>query len=64
MAIYGGEDFELIFTANKNKLKQLKKYDVKVIGEIVDKKFGIKLIRNNRKINLESGFDHFKRIRV
>ena len=63
-ALYGGEDFELVFTANKNKLNQLKKYDVTAIGKIVDKKFGIKLIRNNRKINLESGFDHFKRVRV
>ena len=63
-ALYGGEDFELIFTANKNKLKQLKKYDVKVIGEIVDKKYGIKLIKNRKKLNLESGFDHFKRLRV
>lgn len=63
-ALYGGEDFELVFTANKNKLKQLKKFDVKVIGEIVDKKFGIKLIKNNKKISIESGFDHFKRIKV
>jgi len=63
-ALYGGEDFELVFTASKNKLKQLKKLDIKVIGEIVDKKFGIKLIRNNKKQNIESGFDHFKRIRV
>lgn len=63
-ALYGGEDFELVFTANKNKLKQLKKYDVTVIGEIVDRKYGIKLIKNNKKLNLESGFDHFKRLRV
>ncbi|MEK6892101.1 MAG: thiamine-phosphate kinase [Nanoarchaeota archaeon] len=63
-ALYGGEDFELVFTANKNKLKQLKKFDVKVIGNIVDKKFGIKLIKNNKKISIESGFDHFRRIKV
>ena len=60
LALYGGEDFELVFTANKDKLKQLKKYDVKVIGGIVDKKYGIKLLKNNKKIKLESGFDHFK----
>ena len=58
-ALYGGEDFELIFTADKSKLKQLKKYDIKVIGEIVDKKYGIKLIRNNKKFDLGSGFEHF-----
>jgi len=63
-ALYGGEDFELVFTANKNKLKQLKKLDVKFIGNIVNKKFGIKLIKNSQKLNIESGFDHFKRIRV
>ncbi|MBS3113993.1 thiamine-phosphate kinase [Candidatus Woesearchaeota archaeon] len=63
-ALYGGEDFELIFTANKNKIKQLKKFDVKVIGQIVAKKHGIKLIKNNKKENIKSGFDHFKRLRV
>ena len=36
-ALYGGEDFELVFTANKNRLKQLKKYDVTFIGEVVKK---------------------------
>ncbi len=64
LALYGGEDFELVFTANESKLKQLEKFDVKVIGEIVDKKNGFKLIKDNKKINLESGFDHFKRLRV
>ena len=63
-ALYGGEDFELVFTANKNKLMKLKKFDVKVIGEIVDRKKGIKLIGNNKTARIESGFDHFKRIRV
>ena len=64
LALYGGEDFELIFTANKSKLNKFKKYDVKVIGQTVDKKFGIKLIKNNKKINLGNGFDHFKRFEV
>ena len=63
-ALYGGEDFELIFTASKNKLKQLMKHDVAVIGKIVDKKYGIKLIKGNKKISMEGGFDHFKRVRV
>ena len=63
-ALYGGEDYELVFTALKNKLKWLKNYDVKVIGEIVDKKYGIKLIKNGKKSKLKSGFDHFKRLRV
>ena len=59
-ALYGGEDFELIFTANKNKMKQLKKHDVKAIGEIVDKKYGVKLVKDSKKYNLKNGFDHFK----
>ena len=63
-ALYGGEDFELVFTANKNKLNQMKKYDAAVIGEIVDKRNGIKLIRKDKRLDLESGFDHFKRLRV
>ena len=63
-ALYGGEDFELVFTADKNKIGELKKYDVTVIGEIVDKKNGVKLIKDGKKINMESGFDHFRRLRV
>ncbi|MBI1935265.1 thiamine-phosphate kinase [Candidatus Woesearchaeota archaeon] len=63
-ALYGGEDFELVFTADKSKLNKMKKLDVTMIGEIVDKKYGIKLIRDNKKQNIESGFDHFRRLRV
>jgi len=59
-ALYGGEDFELIFTASKNKSKQLKKFEVTVIGEIVDKKYGVKLIKYGKKLNLQSGFNHFR----
>ncbi len=63
-ALYGGEDFELVFTASKSKLSKLKKYDVTVIGKIIDKKYGVKLIKNNKEYELESGFDHFKRLDV
>ena len=58
-ALYGGEDFELIFTAPKNKLQKLRKYGT-VIGEIVDKKRGITLIKNKKASKLWSGFEHFK----
>lgn len=61
LALYGGEDFELIFTAGRNKLKQLEKFDVKVIGEIVDKRNGIKLIKDNKELKLKKGYDHFIR---
>ena len=60
-ALYGGEDFELLFTAGKSKLKQLKMHGVSVIGEVVEKSMGVKLIKNNKKINLRDGYDHFKR---
>ena len=63
-ALYGGEDFELVFTADKNKLSQFKKYGVSVIGEIVGKKQGIGLVKDNKKIDLESGFEHFKRFGI
>ncbi len=63
-ALYGGEDFELAFTADKKKLKQLQKLDVTAIGNIVEKKNGIKLIIGGKKTNIESGFDHFRRIKV
>jgi thiamine monophosphate kinase len=53
-----------VFTADKNKLKQLKKLDVSVIGKIVGRKYGVKLVKNNKKYTLESGFDHFMRLKV
>jgi len=62
-ALYGGEDFELIFTANKDKLNKLKKHNVTVIGKIVDKKYGIKLVKDGKKSDLQNGFDHFKSLR-
>lgn len=64
LALYGGEDFELVFTASKNKLSELNKFDVKAIGKVIDKKYGVKLVKNNRKLNLQSGFDHFIRLKV
>lgn len=41
LALYGGEDFELVFTASKRLFKKLKKYDATLIGNIVAKK-GVK----------------------
>ena len=61
LALYGGEDFELVFTAGENKLNKLKKLGVVVIGEIVSKKHGIKLARNGKTENLKGGFDHFRK---
>ena len=66
-ALQRGNNRQNIFLDSNDKnyfLKQLKKYDVKVIGEIVDKRYGIKLVKNNKKYELKSGFDHFKRLKV
>ena len=49
-----------MFTVNKYKLNKLKKCDVKIIGEIVDEKYGVKLMKNGKKFDLKNGFDHFK----
>lgn len=59
-AIYGGEDFELIFTASKKKSIKIKRFNVTEIGRVVDKKKKIKLIKDNKEIELGQGFDHFK----
>jgi len=44
-ALNGGEDYELLFTINKNELDAIETmFDVKVIGNIVDQKEGMQLI--------------------
>jgi len=58
-ALSGGEDFELLFTINKNKLKKLKNIDYTVIGEIKNKKYGIWLMKNFNKLLMPKGYDHF-----
>jgi len=60
-ALYGGEDFELVFTASKDRIKELEKLDVTAIGEIVEKNKGIKLRINGKDLELKPGFDHFTR---
>jgi len=60
-ALYGGEDFELVFTVNKNKLKSLKnKSKYTVVGKILPKKQGIYLLDKNKKKKLSHGYDQFK----
>jgi thiamine-monophosphate kinase len=58
-ALYGGEDFALLFTINKENINKLN--NIFVIGEIVDKEKGILIIRNNKKEKLENkGYNHFR----
>ena len=60
-ALYGGEEYELVFTVPKNKLKQIK-INATVVGEVVSKSKGIKLIDHCGRIKpLKSGgYEHFR----
>ncbi len=55
-ALYGGEDFELVFTVSKKNMGRVKGFKV---GEITDKK-GIRIKKDGReKILKKHGYDHF-----
>ena len=59
-ALYGGEDYELIFTAPKSSLAQFEKIGAKAIGEIKGRKYGVKLFKDGKQADLMNGFDHFQ----
>jgi len=66
-ALYGGEDYELLFTVLKNKKRILEEslcFSPILIGEIVDEKEGLNLIdTSGKKIKLKKrGYDHFKKV--
>jgi len=59
-ALYGGEDYELVFTVPRSKVKQLKGF--RIVGKIVNQKQGFRLVTAQGKEFLpKAGFDHFKR---
>ncbi len=60
-ALYGGEDFELVFTVPPAKLAGLKEEfsDFSVVGSVVPKEEGMYLIKNNASIDIGRGYDHF-----
>lgn len=60
-ALYGGEEYELVFTVPRNKLKKLK-IDATVVGEIVSANKGVKLVDIYGKIKplRSGGYEHFK----
>ncbi|MFH0791328.1 MAG: thiamine-phosphate kinase [Candidatus Omnitrophota bacterium] len=63
-ALYGGEDFELLFTLPRRYAKKIlgkNPFQFKLIGEITDKQYGLKLIdRNNKELKIaRGGFNHF-----
>ena len=60
-ALYGGEDFEIVFTINKNKLKALSQefFDFTVVGQIIEKEKGVYLLKDDQKLPIKKGYDHF-----
>lgn len=61
-ALYGGEDFELVFTVPVKNISIMRTLmpELRVVGKILHKNSGIFLLDKNRKIKLEEGYDHFK----
>jgi thiamine-monophosphate kinase len=59
-ALYGGEDYEIVFTIPKKNVKYLEKRNCKIyiLGKILPKKEGIFLMDDGRKTKLGSGYNH------
>lgn len=60
-ALYGGEDFELLFTIEEQNIAALARDfpDFTVVGEIVSPGEGCYLASEGRRIDLKKGYDHF-----
>ena len=60
-ALYGGEDFELVFTIPQENIPDLKKefLDFTVVGEILPKEDGIYILKEGRALEMKRGYDHF-----
>lgn len=61
-ALSGGEDYELLFTINKENRKKLEhEWDITVIGDIVKKEQGVKLLSKGGKLHdiTAQGWDAF-----
>ena len=65
-ALYGGEDFQLVFTIAPDKFKLLEQVDIgarlTVVGEVTDQKEGILLVAEDGHTSaLEAkGYNHFR----
>jgi len=63
-ALYGGEEYELVFTVPKGKVKKLNglKVEIKIVGEMVARGSGIKLLDRYGKIKplRSGGYEHFR----
>ena len=65
MVISGGEDYEILFTANANaitNLTNLSKSEFISIGKITEQDSGLKILnsKGNIKTYSKTGWDHFK----
>jgi len=60
-ALYGGEDFELVFTITPEQCEILRKEfsDFVVVGEILPKEDGLYIRKGGRKLDIKKGYDHF-----
>lgn len=60
-ALYGGEDFELVFTIPQERIEELKKEfsDFTVVGKVLEQKEGVSLIKKGKETELGNGYDHF-----
>jgi len=60
-ALYGGEDFELVFTLPPDQREALLHEipDFTVVGEILKKEEGIFIRKDGRDLALKQGYDHF-----
>jgi len=60
-ALYGGEDFELVFTLPPGEVPALREEfsDFTVVGEIVPAEEGIFLLDDGKLEGLKKGYDHF-----
>lgn len=61
LALYGGEDFEILFTISKDKIENLQASfnGFSVIGETTNRQKGIYLLKDGQLRSLGEGYDHF-----
>jgi thiamine-monophosphate kinase len=60
-ALYGGEDFEIVFTITRSNVETLRSKftDFSVVGQILDKKEGVYIFKDGKREPLKKGYDHF-----
>jgi thiamine-monophosphate kinase len=60
-ALYGGEDFELVFTIPIGNIPALHKEfsDFTIVGEILQKEHGIFILKEGSRQEVKKGYDHF-----